>query len=154
MSSRNASSRGGCVAISLARVGSGSCSTGMIWAFLEALSVCLACPAAASAVVPSQLGVAAARIDDQEPGRLVADRLGVMRQRAVKQDVVSRTGLDHRLALRDPKTASQDDVVLVARMRVKSGAMADRHGPFEDRQVARDAAVDLRHATALATLSA
>ena len=84
-------------------------------------------------------------VDDDQARLLVADRLSVVGQGAVEQDVVAGFGLHHRLSLRDPNAAREDDVVLVAGMGVEAGPVARRHRALEDRDVACDPAVDLRH---------
>ena len=77
-----------------------------------------------ASALAGQLRVPAPRVDDDQPRGLVADRLGVVRQRPVQQDVVARPGLDDRLALGDADAARQDDVMLVAGVGMEAGAMA------------------------------
>ena len=92
----------------------------------------------------------AARVDDDQPRRLVAHRLGVVRQRAVKQHVVAGPGLHDRLALRDAHASREHEMVLVAGVCVVAGAVARRHLALEDCQVSGDSTVDLGHRPAAA----
>ena len=62
--------------------------------------------------------------DDQEVPLLVADDLGVVRDRAVPADVVAGTDLDDVVALGHPPSAAQDEVMFVAAVRVEACAPA------------------------------
>ena len=92
-----------------------------------------------------ELGVPAAGIDDEQAGRLVSERLGVVRQRPIQQHVVARPGFHDGIALRDADAPLEDDVMLVAGVRVEAGALPGLHHALEDGDVAGHAAVDLRH---------
>src|SRR3954467_10595980 len=82
--------------------------------------------------------------DDQRGCALIPDLLRVVRQRRVPEQVVAGTEFYGRRALREPDPPREDDVVLVAGMRMEAHARPrSRHGSVNDPEVARDAAVDL-----------
>src|SRR4051794_16340213 len=82
--------------------------------------------------------------DDECRRGLIPDLLRIVRQRRVPQQVVAGTELFARRALREPDPPREDDVVLVAGMRMETDAgPRPGHRSVNDSEVARDAAVDL-----------
>ena len=71
---------------------------------------------------------------DEDVALLVADHLGVVRDRAVPAEVVARADFDDMVALGHPPAPAQDQVMLVAGVGVQPGPAADRRDALDDRR--------------------